>query len=81
MTTSAAQALDDLHRYRDSTDEANAVSHFLRVCWKRSTFPVVVGPGVFLGDVQVGEPGFELVSSASVAGEACGVDEAVVGEH
>ena len=41
----------------------------------------VVGSGVFLCDAEVGERRLELVASASVAGEAHGVDETVVGEH
>ena len=60
-----------------------ARSHFLRVCWKRSTLPVVVGwfgAGVFLFDVEVDEECFELVAAAAASGKAGGVNHAVVGQ-
>ena len=63
-----------------------ARSHFFRVCWKRSTLPQVVGrgwSGVLLDDVESSELGFEgvLAAAAAVAGQADGVDHAVVGER
>ena len=56
------------------------VSHFLRVCWNRSTLPQVVGGGVDLDDVQAAEFAFELVASALSAGESGGEHHAVVGQ-
>jgi hypothetical protein len=40
----------------------------------------VAGPSVFLGDVEAGQFGLEAVAAAFPAGEAGGVDQAVVGE-
>lgn len=41
----------------------------------------VVRGGVLVGDAEIGEEGLEAVASSADAGEAGGVDEAVVGEH
>ena len=40
----------------------------------------MVGSGVFLGDAEFGQEGFEVVAAASAAGEA-GVDHGVVGQY
>jgi hypothetical protein len=60
-----------------------SVSHFLRVWWKRSTLPQVVG---WLGveliwvDAQPAEFVFERVASAFTPGKPGGEDHAVVGQ-
>jgi hypothetical protein len=61
-----------------------ARSQFFRVCWKRSTLPQVVGwPGreFFSRDAEPAQLVLEAAASAAAAGEAGGVDHAVVGER
>jgi hypothetical protein len=60
-----------------------AASHFLRVWWKRSTFPQVVGwPGVEfdLGDSEAVQFVFEVVAPTFAAGQPGGEDHAVIGQ-
>ena len=60
-----------------------ARSHFLRVCWKRSTLPQVVGwlgREFFWTMRSLTSSVSKRVASAGAAGEAGGVDHAVVGQ-
>ena len=60
-----------------------ARSHFLRVCWNRSTLPQVVGwfgREFFWTMSEAAEFGLEVVAAAAAAGQADGVDHAVVGQ-
>ena len=61
-----------------------ARSQALRVCWKRSTLPQVVGwlgRGVLLGDAKADQGGFEGVTATAATGQAGGEDHAVVGQR
>src|SRR5688500_15758678 len=60
-----------------------ARSHFFIVCWNRSTLPQVVGwlgREFFCTMFAAAQLVLEVVASAAAAGEAGGVDGAVVGE-
>ena len=59
------------------------VSHFLRVWWKRSTFPQVVGwlGGVDLCDAVAVQFGFKAVAPALAASESGSEDHAVIGQR
>ena len=61
-----------------------ARSQALRVCWKRSTLPQVVGwfgREFFWVTPRRTQGGFEGVAAAAAAGEAGGEDHAVVGQR
>ena len=61
-----------------------ARSHFFIVCWKRSALPQVVGwlgREFFWTTCQSSEFVLEGVAAAAAAGEADGVDHAVVGQR
>ena len=61
-----------------------ARSQVLRVWWKRSTLPQVVGwlgRRVLLGDAEAAQFGLEAVAAAAAAGQAGGEHHAVVGQR